>query len=47
MSQQEKAIKTIRITNDTYQKLVARAKYSDSMDKLINKILSQAEADKA
>ena len=40
---EEKSIKNIRVTNTTYQKLVAFGKYSDSMDEIINRILIQLQ----
>jgi predicted CopG family antitoxin len=40
---EEKSTKTIRITNRTYQKLVSFGKYSDSMDEIISRLLSQLQ----
>jgi hypothetical protein len=39
----EKSIKTIRITNKTYQTLVSLGKYTDSMDEIINRVLSEVQ----
>ena len=38
-----KEIKTIRVKNNTYQKLVSHGTYSDSMDVIINKILNKID----
>lgn len=39
----EKSTKTIRVTNKTYQTLVSLGKYTDSMDEIINRVLSQTQ----
>lgn len=44
MSEQQKEIKTIRVHNNTYQKLVSFGQYSMSMDKIISSIIEKAEA---
>lgn len=44
MSQKDKAIKTIRVTNQTYEKLASYGKYSDSMEKIVCSIIEKMEA---
>lgn len=40
---EQKSIKTIRIADDTYQKLINYGKYSETMDQIVNNVLKKAE----